>query len=189
MRRRTFVCSSGEFIRRASSFFHWLARVAASVALSGCDSTPGPPPDTSGFDEDELLSAIVAYRDGELELVNPEPFASRAVEGRFVRVWASPEVVDDYRLLPHVKPMSLPPGALIVRELSDADGVVVKLTALARGESGSNPAVGDLWFAATTLAGEPLVDPAGVPQIGAVPECSGCHLTRQSNGFIYGPTP
>lgn len=189
MRRGTPACANGELIRRASSSTSWPAIVAAIVALSGCDSIPGPPSDTSDFDEDELLSAIVAYRDGELELVNPEPFASRAVEGRFVRVWASPEVVDDYRLLPHVKPMSLPRGALIVRELSDADGAVVKLTALARGEPGSNPAVGDLWFAATTVAGEPLVDSAGVPQIGAVPECSGCHLTREPNGFIYGLTP
>jgi hypothetical protein len=77
----------------------------------------------------------------------------------------------------------LPADFLIVRELLDERGDIAKLTPLERGPDGSK--VGDLWLAAMTPGGVPLVEAASGRRARSR-RAGGCHMLRRSSGFIYG---
>lgn len=159
---------------------------ALLTALAACDDGAA---DAPVFDEAAALEAMTHYADGDLVLLNATPLMSSAAPGKSIRVFATKSIADDYRDLAAGTTI-LAPGAIIVRELSDASGTVVKLTATARGESGSNPEAGDLWFAVTSPTGEPLMDAEGHEMVGALAECSSCHHNRAATDYLFGlPTP
>jgi hypothetical protein len=80
-----------------------------------------------------------------------------------------------------------PVGGVVVREVSDASGNVTLLTTLMKCKPGYNPISGDLMFAVTNTAGQP-VDDGGVTQWGPLAVCSGCHAGRASSGYLFGVT-
>jgi len=81
--------------------------------------------------------------------------------------------------------VSLAVGATIVRSVLDASGAVTKLTVMVRGADGSNPTVGDYWFAVTDPGGNPLVVD-GKPQVGQLTQCYSCHQERAADGYLFG---
>jgi hypothetical protein len=81
--------------------------------------------------------------------------------------------------------VALPEGALIVREIPDDAGKIVKLSMLAQCPKGYNPTGGDLWFASTDASGAFLVEKS-VPIQGPVASCSGCFAARSQDGFLFG---
>jgi len=81
--------------------------------------------------------------------------------------------------------VSLTEGAIIVREVLDAQGGVAKLTLMVRGAPNSNPSVGDYWFGVTDPNGVPLVVD-GQRQMGQLTACYSCHQMRASDGYLFG---
>ncbi|MCX5741557.1 MAG: hypothetical protein NT062_03555 [Proteobacteria bacterium] len=77
-------------------------------------------------------------------------------------------------------------GTAIVREVLDLDHQVTKLTLMIKGPTGYDPRIGDWWFAVTDPAGMPLPDDRGVPQVGQLTACHGCHLPRASDDYLFG---
>ena len=84
--------------------------------------------------------------------------------------------------------VDLPEARLIVREVLTA-GKVGKLTVMGKSPQGSNPIVGDWWFAVTSPTGVPLVE-NGVQLLGKLPQCVTCHDARgTADDFIFGVIP
>ena len=82
----------------------------------------------------------------------------------------------------------VPPGTLIVRAVVDANDAVSKLTLMLKGPAGTNPDLGDWWFAETDPSGVPLDDDAGA-LVGRLTGCYGCHLPRSGDDFLFGVPP
>jgi len=167
------------------------------VALAaGCTSPMNPAPSGPAaggatVDEASILASIAggAYRHGaRFEAVSGAPYPSAAATQTDVDVFVT---APDYAMYARISPdqsgsgASLAPGATIVREVLDGNGVVAKLTLMVKGPPGYNPTVGDFWFGVTMPDGTPVVD-NGVAQLGKVSACFGCHMPRASDGFLFG---
>ncbi|MCE9578129.1 MAG: hypothetical protein K8W52_33695 [Deltaproteobacteria bacterium] len=119
--------------------------------------------------------------------INPRPFAS-ALGAPGVNIDIDPASASAYRLIdPDVVGSNahLPSGAMIVRSVLDANGVVTKLTMMVKGPPGYDPTLGDWWFGETDPDGVPIME-NGVPLIGALEECHQCHLDRATDDFLFG---
>ena len=81
--------------------------------------------------------------------------------------------------------VTIAPGTTIVREVLDTTGRVSKLTVMAKGPTGSDPTLGDWWFAVTDPGGTPLIE-NGTPMVGRLTQCHGCHLDRPQDDFLFG---
>lgn len=138
------------------------------------------------LDEAALVARGLSYRSTFRQVSSR--YDSRASAGARVVVWASDDAVAEY---PRIDPDAqgshemIPEGAMIAREVFDAQGTLTKLTFVAQGPAGYNPQSGDLWFAVATPRGE-LAAIDGMSQHGALTSCSGCHAGRAMDGFLFG---
>jgi hypothetical protein len=152
---------------------------ALYVCATGC-ADPDPETEQTTDHVTETLARATDYQSAEFVLINEVPRPSLAVAGAEVRVWVSREAVEAYR-----GAEVLPEGATIVREVLRS-GVLEKITLLAKGPPGTNPELGDLWFAVFDAQGNVLPDKAGVPQLGNLADCIACHKTRAERAFLFG---
>jgi hypothetical protein len=134
------------------------------------------------------MLATAEYRNGAFTQMDPKPYESTLAPGSFITMYVSNAAADAYAT---VSPDSttggadFPVGGVVVREVSDASGNVTLLTTLMKCKPGYNPISGDLMFAVTNTAGQP-VDDGGVTQWGPLAVCSGCHAGRASSGYLFG---
>lgn len=118
----------------------------------------------------------------DFEIMNTEPFPSQVAEGRFVNVWANGlarSVYEDVHSDGQPTGGSLPPGAMIVRRIVDADGKWIKDTVLVRQPDGSNPDTQDLWFSETGADGKLRTEDLSAT-------CFTCHAARPDHAFLFG---
>jgi hypothetical protein len=143
------------------------------------------------LDDSSILARIAggAYRTStRFRPMSGAPYSSAVAAQTNVDVFVS---ADDYASYARISPdksgsgASLAPGAIVVREVLDASGAVAKLTLMAKGPPGYNPAVGDFWFGVTQPDGTPVVD-NGATQMGKLGECFGCHIPRAGDGYLFG---
>lgn len=154
--------------------------------LAGCAGSLDDDTEQSTDHVSATLDRAVDYRGGDFVLINEQPVPSSAVAGAEVRVWVSREAVDEYRTAAgSVGVRELPEGAAIVREVFRG-GALEKVTLLAKGPPGTNPQLGDLWFAVFDAQGEILPDKTGAPQLGNLADCVACHQTRAAHAFLFG---
>jgi len=163
----------------------------ACYSSVGDDAGRQPPsagaPASGAIDEAALVRAALTYRGPEFVRVS-EIYPSSAAKSAWIRVYASKAANDAYqRINPSASGSGqrIVEGGLVVREILDQAGVVKKLTMVAQGPKGYNPASGDLWFATTDLAGNFLKDGTNALH-GPLPTCSGCHAGRAADGFLFG---
>lgn len=133
------------------------------------------------------LTTIPGYRQRMSQVSTP--YTSTLPPNPQIELWISSGARTAYdRIRPDARGsnVTLPRGTLIVREVHDG-GRVAKLTIMGKGEPGSNPPVGDWWFAVTTPTGEPLLE-AGVRLIGKLPQCVACHDERGADDYLFGVT-
>lgn len=163
------------------------------------ESTPAArdagPPEAPPADLDDLTLGLVAggaYATSSLFThVSHGPYPSAAAAGSFVDVWVTSGASAAYEAISPdggAVDAGLPLGAVIVRAVSDATGAVTKLTVMRHGPSGFDPTVGDWWFAETDPTGIPLSDDGGL-LVGALSQCSPCHVARESDAFLFGVPP
>ena len=141
-------------------------------------------------DDASILARVAngAYRrDPGFRAVSRQSYPS-AIAPANLNVWVT---AADYAAYTRIAPdksgsgASLSPGAIVVREVLDATGGVAKVTLMAKGPAGYNPAVGDFWFGVIRPDGTPMVD-NGVTEMGKVQSCFGCHTPRASDGYLFG---
>ena len=142
-------------------------------------------------DVTSLLASIAGgsyQRSSAFTEITRDAYPSVAAPGASVREWVSPFALAAYaKISPDVtgSNVTLPEGATIVRAVLDADGGVDKLTLMAKGPPGYNPALGDWWFGVTDPDGVPLEADAG-PLLGRLPDCYTCHTPRGADGYLFG---
>ena len=182
----------------------WIFVVAALAAptvacLPAMDFGPGNPDagvdagasaSALTIDEQRILQSVAngAYRNSPMFAAVSQTAYPSAIAAATVNVWVT---AADYAAYTRIAPdksgsgSSLPPGAIVVREVLDANGAVAKVTLMAKGPAGYNPTVGDFWFGVIKPDGTPMVD-NGVTQMGKVQACFGCHVPRASDGYLFG---
>ena len=74
---------------------------------------------------------------------------------------------------------SFDPGATIVKEQFDAEGVRDSMTVMVKAGAGFNPDVGDWWWAFADGS-------AQVQGSGVLDACVGCHQARPDDDFLFG---
>ena len=142
------------------------------------------------IDEQRILRSVAngAYRNSPMFAAVSQTAYPSAIAAATLNVWVT---AADYAAYTRIAPdksgsgSSLPPGAIVVREVLDGSGAVAKVTLMAKGPAGYNPMVGDFWFGVTTPDGAPMVA-NGVTQMGKVQSCFGCHVGRASDGNLFG---
>jgi hypothetical protein len=147
---------------------------------------PLPMPATA-LDEAALVRSALTYRSSNYVGIS-DVYPSAAVQSARIRVYVSKAAASAYGAIqPSItgSGAALPEGGVVVRELIDKAGKVIKLTLLAQGPKGYNPASGDLWFASTDTAGAFLVE-NGTSIHRPVRSCSGCYTARAQDGFLFG---
>jgi hypothetical protein len=156
---------------------------ASSAALDGSLQQDG------GGDPTLAMLADAGYASSSLFThVSRAPYPSAAVAGSFIDVWVTSEAYAAYgAITPDGGPVdaSLPPGAVIVRVVSDGNGNVSKLTVMRHGPAGVDPSLDDWWFAETDPLGVPLTDDGGELE-GALSACTSCHLGRSGEDYLFG---
>ncbi len=188
---------------------------------TGREPAPAPAPDassssssssSSGTDVDEtaVLSALAggAFRTSpSFTLATHAPFASAAAQGAWVEEWVSS---DAYAAYAQVRPdaagshVTLAPGSMIVRVVTDANGNPTELTVMVKGPHGYNPALGDWWFGVAEPDGTPVVADGGADDggggaggeggggggggvmMGRLSACYTCHAPRSEDDFLFG---
>jgi hypothetical protein len=142
-------------------------------------------------DEAAILASVAngAYRNSAQFLpMNGDAYPSAAAAGSSVNVWVSWSDFTDYsKIAPENKGSgaTVQPGTLIIREVLDATGAVTKVTLMMKGPVGYNPDLDDFWWGVTAPDGTPMVD-NGVKQLGKLQQCYSCHLTRATDGYLFG---
>lgn len=151
--------------------------LASAAACSGIETFGG---------DGEDLSQLSTYR-SEMKMVS-YIYTSDLAPNPQIELWINQGAAAAYkRIRPDRKGanVDLPEGTLIVREVLSA-GRVAKLTVMGKGPQGSNPVVGDWWFAVTTPTGTPLIE-NGQEQLGKLPQCVTCHDARgAADDFLFG---
>jgi hypothetical protein len=134
--------------------------------------------------EESIVGALQLYK--TFTKINAMPYSSSV--GAFdVNVLVNQASTSYAKIHPETtgSHIVLPVGTVIVREVLDATGAISKLTVMAKGPPGADPALGDWWFAVTDRHGVPqIVD--GDPQIGPMPACQACHLPRSGDDYLFG---
>lgn len=115
------------------------------------------------------------------------PYASVLDGSPTIELWISKDAKALYdRIRPDAtgSRVTLPRGTVIVRAVYQA-GKIEKLTVMGKGEAGSNPAIGDWWYAVTTPEGIPL-EQNGQHLAGKLQQCEACHDERASDDYLFG---
>lgn len=145
---------------------------------------PGCALEEVSLDPAELQQAAT-YRTAMAQV--SRPYASALEGAPTVEVWIGKDAKALYdRIRPDVTAsrVTLPRGTVIVRAVYEA-GKVGKLTVMGKGGAGSNPAVGDWWYAVTTPDGVPL-EQNGQHLAGRLPQCVACHDERGGDDYLFG---
>lgn len=159
------------------------------MAGTGCLVGGDLPPDVEV--NESALERVEAYR--AMARVNVQPYKSELGAFSINCFVVGPDAAGaagaaDYRRIHPERTganVTLLPGTMIVREVLDANRQVTKLTVMAKGPYGYDPTLGDWWFAVTDTGGTPLVE-NGVPMVGRLTQCHGCHLDRTHDDFLFG---
>ena len=153
---------------------------------AGASMTP-----TAEMDDGPSLAAIAnnLYKTSPaFTKVTSAPYASSATAGAWIDVWVSTQAYAAYAA---IRPdmldsrVELPAGAMIVREVMNAQNQVTKLTLMIKGPSGYNPSLGDWWFGVTDPNGAPLSTDGGM-ETGRIEACFSCHIPRKDDGYLFG---
>jgi hypothetical protein len=142
-------------------------------------------------DEAAILASIShgAFRDsGAFICVTRAAYPSAAVTGSTIIEWASAGAAAEYMAISPdggATSASLAPGATILREVIDPQGVAEEFTLLVKGPPGYNPAIGDWWWGVTDPDGTPIVDDGGA-ELGRLSQCYSCHEPRAAQDFLFG---
>lgn len=167
--------------RKRLELFVLGALAALISSLSGCVGI-----EPIGGDDTEDLSQLSTYR-AEMKMAS-RIYTSELAPNPQIELWINPNAAPPYaRVRPDAKGanVDLPEGTLIVREVLSA-GKVAKLTVMGKGPLGSNPVVGDWWFAVTTPEGVPIVE-NGQELLGKLPQCVSCHDARgAADDYLFG---
>lgn len=135
----------------------------------------------------EDLAKLSTYR-SEMRLVSV-PYRSDLAPNPQIDLWIDSTSAAAYqRIRPDIKgsKIHLPEGTVIVREVLDAQGKIAKLTVMGKGPLGSNPVIGDWWFAVTTPTGTPLEENGQVLS-GKLAQCVSCHDGRGAqDDYLFG---
>jgi hypothetical protein len=163
--------------------------------LSGCLGTIEGDPDSAaaieesgaptGSDFDRAMMEIASSYES-FSQINSRPYRSSLGESQ-INLYVLGEV-DAYRSIhPEVVAASdkIKVGTVIVREVLDAQGAVAKLTLMAKGPKGYDPAIGDWWFGEASPQGVPLVAGDTV-RLGRLTDCHGCHVPRAAEDYLFG---
>lgn len=141
------------------------------------------------MDEAAVLATAATYRDtAEFDHVSGTKYPSALVTTSYIAVYANRTAAAPYGMIsPDVSGSSakIPVGGIIVREVLDASGTAQRLTIMAKGPPGYNPVIGDWFWAVTDLQGVPIME-QGVPRMGKLTDCYGCHVPRMSDDFLFG---
>jgi hypothetical protein len=157
---------------------------------AGAKSNGSAPTGTMSVETTEFLRMVAGggYTKGVGFMeVTSKAYASALGVGS-IRVWVTTTGADSYlRIDPGAQGSKqwLPRGSVIVRAVVDDAGAPTKLTLMAKGSVGSNPELGDYWFAVTTPQGVPVTSDAGV-RAGALSDCFTCHRERATDDFLFG---
>jgi hypothetical protein len=156
----------------------------------GCTQPTYDAPHVSDEAALSLMLRDGEYRGAGFVRMNPAPYASALASGAWVTAYVSRDAAGAYQWVePDAKSAGgdeFPVGGVIVREVVDSHGDVVKLTVMARRETGYYPDVGDFFFGVTDVNGTPLNDAGGHPQWGKLDTCAACHIGRASAKYLFG---
>ena len=177
-------------MRRFTITLLYPGALIAACSLVACGSQAADEPLlTAAMDDSSILSTAAHYRDSAAFVqVNDTPYRSALGDRSFINVYVSLPAFAAYATIePDAKGTGvvLPEGAIIVREVLDGAGNVDKLTVMAKGPDGYNPALGDFWFAVTEPDGTPLVED-GAERVGIIEACHACHDERARDDFLFG---
>jgi hypothetical protein len=156
------------------------AGCASVLALSACDS---------GETWDQTNLDVITTHQGFVRIDAHAFVTAIAPATADVDVFVDPLGAASYRLIDPGRTGShamVPIGTQIVRVVLDGNGAIAKLTMMAKGPPGTNPSLGDWWFAETDPFGTPLDGDDGAPIMGAVAACATCHVDRASDDHLYG---
>jgi hypothetical protein len=147
------------------------------------DGDPGdgdPGDGDPDIDEQAILDAIADYPD-TFVLINAAPFTSQHM-GMMVNIWVDPNNAAQYKSIDpeNPAPITLPEGAIIVKEHLDGDDVAGG-TVMVKGPAGYSPDDNDWWFAMGNLLGGELADSG--PSLGG---CIGCHSAVSETDYLFG---
>jgi len=134
--------------------------------------------------DEATLDRVVSYQG--LPRINAQPYTSEL--GPFaINCYVAGDVADYRKIHPEQRDanVTVAPGTVIVREVSDTAGQVTKLTVMAKGPSGYDPSLGDWMFAVTDPRGAPLEE-NGALLIGRLTQCHDCHRERSHDDFLFG---
>jgi hypothetical protein len=163
--------------------------LAVLLGVVGCYPAPPDPGAGLGISEDAILGVVRSMQgSAELAAVNAAAYATALPSGALINVYVSDEGHDWYTAIAPEREGSgsiVPEGTLIVREVLGNDDAVATITLMYKGAPGYNPDLGDYWFGVTDPAGDPVVED-GVPQVGRLEACYGCHLDRPDDDFLFG---
>lgn len=141
------------------------------------------------IDETAVLATAASYRDGAtFDHISGSYYPSALATTSYIQLYANRTASAPYALIDPGATGSnakIPVGGIIVREVLDKTGAPQRLTIMAKGPAGYNPAIGDWFWAVTDLDGTPIVED-GVPRVGRLTDCYGCHVPRASDDYLFG---
>lgn len=158
----------------------------AGTADAGAVAVDAPAADAHVMDSVDL-SMLRAARARGFARIDQAAYASSLGVGN-IDVYINEDARDYRRIHPEAtgSGVTMPVGAVIVRNVLDATGNISKVTLMGKGPAGYDPTIGDWWFGVTDPAGNPLPEASGGPQVGRLTECHGCHIPRASDDYLFG---
>jgi hypothetical protein len=156
----------------------------------GCSVQAYPDAPVSESPEISVMLAKQEYRGNGFVQMNTAPYDSDLAPGSKIMCYVSKDAALAYAgIVPDLKTAltgEFPVGGIVVREVSDAQGKVQKLTVMRREQRGYYPDVGDFFFGVTDTSGRPMPDANGQVQWGRLPSCAGCHIQRSGAEYLFG---
>jgi len=164
--------------------------VDAAAAAAAADAEVAPATVDAAFDGEAVLAVIRGeqYQTSSSFVECSVPYPSVAAVGSLITEWVSVDAVPAYEaIVPDggAAGVVLPVGSILVRAILNDAGAVSKLTLMAKGPAGYNPALGDWWFGETDPSGVPEIVDGGA-MIGRLTGCYSCHIPQSGNDFVFG---
>jgi hypothetical protein len=170
-------------------------RLVFFLALATACSSPGANADANAEPEADAEDPTMLWASDVVETgmyrtsikfrhVTAQRFASGAAKGSTIDLWITSSSEAAYAKIDPAQGGSrvkLARGAVIVREVVDANGDVKSATLMFKGQKGYNPALGDWGFG--------TIDASGKLKMGALKECFACHDARGSDDYLFGVPP